>query len=95
MNNALHSTRFYVWWEHPDGATGHVVRSTKEFKRKEEAALFIRKTPHLVKIPNGAGCYMQTESKEVARDGKTKTTTVRQDVWTYREIVDLVHGVHG
>jgi hypothetical protein len=31
-------------------------RSTKEFSRKEEAAAFIRKTPHLINH-GAAGCY--------------------------------------
>jgi hypothetical protein len=85
MNNPLHSTAFHVWWDHVDGSTGKLVRSSKTFKRKDEAALFIRKTPHLVDH-GAAGCYMLTESKEVARDGKAKITTVRQDVWTFDEI---------
>ncbi len=92
MNNPFHNTRFVVWWDHVDAASGKMVRNTKEFKRKEEAALFIRKQPHVARYPNGAGCYMQVESKEVARDGKTRTTTVREDVWTYREIADMAQG---
>jgi hypothetical protein len=88
MNRPLHKTRFQVWWDHVDGATGKLVRSSKEFPRKEEAALFIRKTPHLVNH-GAAGCYQFTESREVARDGKETITTVRQDVWTFQEIVQL------
>jgi hypothetical protein len=91
VNNALHSTRFHVWWDHVDGATGKLVRTTKEFKRKEEAAAFIHKTPHIVDH-GAAGCVMVTESKEVARDGKTKQTTVRQDVWTFQELRDMARG---
>jgi hypothetical protein len=91
MNSALHSTRFHVWWEHVDGSTGKIVRSTKEFRRKEEAALFIRKMPHLTSH-GAAGCYSLTESKEVARDGKTRTTTVQQDIWTFREIAEMCRG---
>ncbi len=94
MNNALHATRFHVWWDHLDGATGKLVRSTKEFRRKEEAATFIRKTPHLINH-GAAGCYMQTESREVARDGKVKTTTVKQDVWTFAEIRDMARPAPG
>jgi hypothetical protein len=91
MNQPLHQTRFEVWWDHLDKATGKLVRNTKEFRRKEEAALFLRKTPHVVD-QGAAGCHQITESREIARDGKTKTTIVRQDVWTFREIVDLVGG---
>jgi hypothetical protein len=91
MNNPLHNTRFHVWWDHVDGATGKLVRNTKEFKRKEEAAVFIRKTPHLVDH-GAAGCYSLTVAKEVARDGKVKTTTVQQDMWTYQEIMDMARG---
>ena len=91
MNNALHTTRFHVWWDHVDGATGKVVRSTKEFPRKEEAALFIRKTPHLTSH-GAAGCYSISEAKEVARDGKVRITTVRQDIWTLQELIQLSRG---
>lgn len=91
MNAPLHSTRFQLWWDHVDGSTGKLVRNSKEFRRKDEAALFIRKTPHLVDH-GAAGCYQITESKEVARDGKEKLTTVRQDVWTFREISDMARG---
>jgi hypothetical protein len=91
MNSALHTTRFHVWWDHPDGSTGKIVRSTKEFRHKDEAAIFIRKTPHLTRH-GAAGCVMVTESREVARDGKTKTTTIRQDVWTFLEIVEMGRG---
>lgn len=91
MNNPLHSTRFHVWWDHVDGSTGKLVRSTKEFRRKDEAALFIRKTPHLADH-GAAGCYQQTDSREVFRDGKTRTTTVREDVWTFQEIVRMARG---
>ena len=48
MNRPLHKSVFHVWWDHVDGSTGKLVRSDKEFPRKEEAASFIRKTPHLV-----------------------------------------------
>jgi hypothetical protein len=88
MNSPLHNTRFHVWWDHVDGSTGKIVRSTKEFRRKEEAALFIRKTPQLTGHA-AAGCYSFTESKEVARDGKARITTVRQDIWTFQEIAEL------
>jgi hypothetical protein len=47
MNRPLHKTGFHVWWDHVDGATGKLVGSTKESQRKDEAATFIRKTPHL------------------------------------------------
>ena len=32
---------------------------------------------------------MKAETKEVHRDGKTRLTTVKEDVWTYREMVAL------
>lgn len=88
MNRPLHKTRFHVWWDHVDGSTGKLVRSTKDFARKEEAALFIRKTPHLINH-GAAGCHQISESKEVARDGKATLTTVQQDVWTFQEIVQM------
>ncbi len=69
-----------------------MVRSTKDFKRKDEAALFIRKQPHIVKHPDGAGCLMRVESKQTFSDGKTRTTTVVEDVWVYREIVEMARG---
>jgi hypothetical protein len=64
------------------------VRSTKEFQRKEEAASFIRKTPHLTH-QGAAGCHQVTESREVAKDGKVTVTTVRQDIWTFQEIAAM------
>ena len=91
MNNPLHKTGFHVWWDHVDGSTGKLVRSTKEFPRKEEAASFIRKTPHLVNH-GAAGCYLLTESREVARDGKVTETSMRQDVWTFQEIAAMARG---
>jgi hypothetical protein len=77
MNRPLHKSVFHVWWDHVDGSTGKLVRSKK---RKEDAASFIRKTPHLVSH-GAAGCYLQSGSREVARDGKVTETTVRQDPW--------------
>jgi hypothetical protein len=91
MNSPLHKSSFHVWWDHVDGATGKLVRSTKEFPRKEEAASFIRKTPHLTNH-GAAGCYQLTESREVARDGKAKVTSIRQDMWTFQEIASMSHG---
>ena len=69
-------------------STGKLVRSTKEFPRKEEAAAFIRKTPHLINH-GAAGCYQLTESREVAKDGKATVTTIRQDIWTLQEIASM------
>ncbi len=60
-NNPLHSTNFQLWWLGPDGK-----RITKVFDTKQEAATFIRKTPHLVRYGE-AGCYMRTESRSVGR----------------------------
>jgi hypothetical protein len=91
MNRPLHKTIFCVWWDHLDGSTGKLVRSSKEFPRKEEAASFIRKTPHLVDR-GAAGCYQLTESREVARDGKATVTTIRQDIWTFQEIGTMSRG---
>ena len=91
MNRPLHKSSFHVWWDHVDGSTGKLVRSTKEFGHKEEAASFIRKTPHLVNH-GAAGCYLLTESREVARDGKAKITSIRQDIWTFQEIASMSHG---
>ncbi|HEY4188053.1 MAG TPA: hypothetical protein VGP07_23455 [Polyangia bacterium] len=91
MNRPLHKSTFHVWWDLVDGSTGKLVRGTKEFPRKEDAAAFIRKTPHLVH-QGAAGCYQLTESREVARDGKATITTVRQDMWTYQEIVTMSRG---
>ena len=72
------------------------MRSDKEFPRKEEAASFIRKTPHLVNH-GAAGCYQLTESREVARDGKVTLTSIRQDIWTLQEIAAMsaTDGVSG
>ena len=67
---------------------GKLIRSNKEFSRKEEAAAFIRKTPHLINH-GAAGCYHLTESREVARDGKETFTSIRQDVWTFQEIASM------
>ena len=92
MNNPLHRTGFHVWWDHVDGSTGKLVRSTKEFPRKEDAAAFIRKTPHLTHH-GAAGGYQLTESREVARDGKAKVTSVRQDLWTLQEIASMSRGI--
>lgn len=89
MNRPFHTTTFHVWWDHLDAATGKLVRTEKVFKRKEEAALFVRKQPHITQRLDGAGCYMKAETKEVHRDGKTRLTTVKEDVWTYREMVAL------
>jgi hypothetical protein len=91
MNRPLHKTVFQVWWDHVDGSTGKLVRSTKEFARKDEAATFIRKTPHLTDH-GAAGCHQLTESREVARDGKVTHTTVRQDMWTLRELTSMSRG---
>lgn len=91
MNRPLHKSVFHVWWDHVDGSTGKVVRSTKEFQRKEEAASFIRKTPHLTH-EGAAGCYQLTESREVAKDGKATHTTIRQDMWTLQEIASMSRG---
>lgn len=91
MNRPLHKSVFHVWWDHVDGSTGKVVRSTKEFQRKEEAASFIRKTPHLTH-EGAAGCYQLTESREVAKDGKVTHTTIRQDMWTLQEIASMSRG---
>ena len=91
MNRPLHKSIFHVWWDHVDGSTGKLVRSNKEFPRKEEAASFIRKTPALMNH-GAAGCYSLTESHEVARDGKTTNTTVRQDIWTLQEIAEMARG---
>jgi hypothetical protein len=88
MNRPLHKTVFHVWWDHVDGSTGKLVRSTKEFPRKEEAASFIRKTPHLADH-GAAGCYQLSESREVARDGKATVTSIRQDIWTLQEIAAM------
>lgn len=90
-NRNLHKTVFHVWWDHVDGASGKLARSTKQFARKEEAAAFIRKTPHLIKH-GAAGCYQLTESREVARDGKATETTVKQDMWTFHEIALMSRG---
>jgi hypothetical protein len=90
MNNALHTTTFHVWWDHLDGGSGKMVRSEKVFRKKEEAALFIRKQPHILRRLNAAGCYMLVESKETFRDGKTRQTTIKEDVWTYQELLKLV-----
>ncbi len=94
-NNPLHHTKFVVWWDHLDGGSGKMVRSTKEFRRKEDAALFIRKQPHVAQHRDGAGCFMHVESKEVFRDGKTRTTTIVEDVWTYREIAEMAERARG
>jgi hypothetical protein len=91
MNKPLHTTAFQVWWDHVDGSTGKLVRSTKAFPRKEDAASFIRKTPHLTD-QGAAGCHQLTESHEVARDGKVTDTTVRQDLWTLQEIARMCRG---
>jgi hypothetical protein len=88
VNRPFHKTVFHVWWDHLDGSSGKLVRSTKEFPRKEEAASFIRKTPHLIDR-GAAGCYQLTESREVARDGKATVTSIRQDVWTAQEIAAM------
>ena len=88
MNRPLHKSVFHVWWDHVDGSTGKLVRSDKEFPRKEEAASFICKTPHLVS-QGTAGCYQLTESREVAKDGKATVTSIRQDIWTSQEIASM------
>jgi len=33
-----------------------------------------------------------TESREVARDGKATVTSIRQDLWTFQEIVSMSRG---
>jgi hypothetical protein len=91
MNRPLHKTAFHVWWDYVDGSTGKLVRGDKEFPRKEDAAAFIRKTPHLANH-GAAGCYQLTESRDVARDGKATVTTVRQDIWTVQEIAAMSRG---
>lgn len=85
-NNPLHSTQFHLWWVGRDS-----IRSTKVFGSKEEAATFIRKTPHLVKYGQ-AGCFMRTESRKVARDGKQTVTVVQEDMWTFPEMVEMTRG---
>ena len=70
---------------------GQAGAQQKEFPRKEEAASFIRKTPHLINH-GAAGCYLLTESREVARDGKATETSIRQDVWTFQEIASMARG---
>ena len=82
-NNPFHSTEFHLWWLGHDGK-----RITKVFKTKQEAATFIRKTPHLVKYGQ-AGCYMRTESRKVARDGKQTVTIVQEDMWTVQELARM------
>ena len=89
-NRPYHTTKFVVWWDQLDGNTGHIRRIEREFKRKEEAAVFIRKQPAIDR--HLAGCFMLEESQEVARDGKVTITTVKADVWTYDEIRDLALG---
>lgn len=84
-NHPLHDTHFHVWWVGRDGN-----RNTQTFDTKQEAAIFIRKTPHLVKYGQ-AGCFMQTESRKVARDGKQTVTVVKEDMWTFREIVEMAN----
>lgn len=91
MNKPLHKSTFHVWWDYVDGSTGKLAREIKEFPRKEEAAAFIRKTPHLVHR-GAAGAYHLTESREVARDGKATVTSIRQDLWTFQEIVSMSRG---
>ncbi len=91
MNRPLHKSTFHVWWDYVDGSTGKLVCGIKEFPRKEEAAAFIRKTPHLVHH-GAAGAYHLTESREVARDGKATVTSIRQDLWTFQEIVSMSRG---
>ena len=58
------------------------------FETKHDAATFIRKTPHLVKYGQ-AGCFMRTESRRVARDGKQTVTVVQEDMWTFQEMVEM------
>jgi mannose/fructose/N-acetylgalactosamine-specific phosphotransferase system component IIB len=82
-NNPFHSTDFHLWWLDRDGK-----RIAKVFKSKQEAASFIRKTPHLARYGQ-AGCYMRTESRKVARDGKQTVTIVQEDMWTLQELVAM------
>lgn len=88
-NNPLHSTNFHLWWVGSDGK--HI---TKVFNTKQEAAVFIRKTPHLGRYGQ-AGCYMRTESRKVARDGKRTITIVEQDMWTFQELAQMAAGADG
>ena len=88
-NNPLHSTNFHLWWVGGDGK-----RITKVFNTKQEAAAFIRKTPHLGRYGQ-AGCYMRTESRQVARDGKKTITIVEQDMWTFQELAQMAAGAGG
>jgi mannose/fructose/N-acetylgalactosamine-specific phosphotransferase system component IIB len=85
-NNPLHSTNFHLWWVGSDGK-----RIAKVFNTKQEAATFIRKTPHLARYAQ-AGCYMRTESRQVARDGKRTITVVEQDMWTFQELAQMAAG---
>jgi hypothetical protein len=85
-NNPFHSTNFHLWWVGRDG-----IRNSKIFATKQEAATFIGKTPHLVKYGQ-AGCFMRTESRKVARDGKQTVTVVEEDLWTFREMVEMTQG---
>ena len=85
-NNPLHSTNFHLWWVGGDGK-----RVTKVFNTKQEAAAFIRKTPHLARYGQ-AGCYMRTESRKVARDGKRTITIVEEDMWTFQELAQMAAG---
>jgi hypothetical protein len=85
-NHPLHSTDFHVWWVERDGK-----RASKVFASKQEAAAFIKKTPHLVRYGEG-GCYMRTESRRVARDGKQTITVVQEDMWTLQELREMVGG---
>lgn len=85
-NNPLHSTNFHLWWAGRDGN-----RISKVFDTKQDAATFIRKTPHLVKYGQ-AGCYMRTESRKVARDGKQTITVVMEDMWTLQELAEMARG---
>ena len=85
-NNPLHSTDFHLWWVGRDG-----TRVSKVFDTKQDAATFIRKTPHLVKYGQ-AGCYMRTESRKVARDGKQTVTVVMEDMWTIQELAEMARG---
>jgi hypothetical protein len=82
-DNPMHSTDFHLWWLGREGQ-----RVTKVFATKQDAATFIEKTPHLVTYGQ-AGCYMRTESRKVARDGKQTTTIVTEDLWTFQELVTM------
>jgi hypothetical protein len=61
------------------------------FDTKREAAAFIEKTPHLVKYGQ-AGCFMRTESRKTARDGKQTVTIVQEDMWTLQELAQMARG---